>query len=451
MQTQQTSQIQEITKQMLNPTLSIEERKQLGEQLRALKELAKEQPFVQEPEIIIKNGTSPKHQVIEDAVIIEDEPAPNNETGLDLVNQMDATKFGLEKSKADQIQAVFVPMVATLKEFESRYNEIIVQKEITEELTLKAKRLRLDIAKVRTSAEKARKDEKEAYLKAGKAIDGIANILKFAVSEKEDKLEKIEKHFELLEEKRRAELESSRISTLIEFGIDGTQMKLGEMQDDVWSNYLAGTKLNHEAKKEAEKKAEEERLAKAKAEEEEKERIRLENENLKKEAEENRQKEKERQVLQQSRLNDMIKYNGFGQQVELSTLHSLEESAYNEILASKKELFDKAEKEKSEAEAIAKKEKEEAETKLKAEQAAKAKLEAELKAKKDAEEKAKLEKEALAEAELSKGDKEKFEDFMKDLEVLKTKYQFKSKKYKGLMTSSAELIEKIISFLKPKL
>ena len=123
---------------------------------------------------------------------------------------LDAKQFGAQPSKAKQIEGVFQPMVAMLKGFEAQYNEITSQKEITRDLCADAKRLRLDIAQVRIRAEKARKAEKEEYLRAGKAIDGVASILKYAVVDKEKKLEKIEKHFETLEAERIEKLRQSR-------------------------------------------------------------------------------------------------------------------------------------------------------------------------------------------------------------------------------------------------
>ena len=56
---------------------------------------------------------------------------------------------GLDTSKADQIEAIFAPMVVMLKDFEGQFDEITAS-EITAETCQKAKRLRLDIAKMGT-------------------------------------------------------------------------------------------------------------------------------------------------------------------------------------------------------------------------------------------------------------------------------------------------------------
>lgn len=207
---------------------------------------------------------------------------------------------GLEESRAAQIEAVFTPMVEMLKSFEAQFDEI-VKEEITQETCARAKRLRLDIAKVRTSADKVRADQKAEYLRAGNAIQGVYNILKFAVVEKEDKLKDIELHFERIEEEKKARIQAERELELSKYDLDGSTMDLGNMDDMVWNNFLSGTKSNFEAIMEAERKAEEQRIAQAKAEEEERIRIKEENERLKAEREE-REKQIEAERIERERL-----------------------------------------------------------------------------------------------------------------------------------------------------
>lgn len=188
---------------------------------------------------------------------------------------------GQESSKAKQIEAVFAPMVEMLKEFEGEYDKVMALEQSPEKCA-KAKRLRLDVAKVRIEADKVRKVQKEEYLRAGNAIQGVYNVLKFAVVDKEEKLKDVELHYERIEEAKRAKLQADRVVELSQYDIDGASLDLAGMEDAIWSNFLAGTKANYEAVKEAERKAEEVRVAKEKAEAAERERVRLENEELKK-------------------------------------------------------------------------------------------------------------------------------------------------------------------------
>ncbi len=201
------------------------------------------------------------------------------------MNELTITKelSGLDKGKAKQIEAVFAPMVKMLKKFEGAYDKIIAL-EMSRDTCIKAKRLRLDISKVRTDADKVRKVQKEEYLRAGNAIQGVYNILKFAVADKEEKLKNIETHYERIEEEKAKRLQVEREAELLKYDVDGGALALGDMDDVVWNNFLSGTKGNHEAVIAAEKKAEGERIAAERKEAEEREKMRIENEQLKEEA-----------------------------------------------------------------------------------------------------------------------------------------------------------------------
>ena len=130
-------------------------------------------------------------------------------------------------------------------------------------VTKKARRVRLEIAKIRTSAEKERKRQKAEHVLVGKAIDGVNNILKMAISKKEEKLKDIENHFENMEKERLEKLQSDRAEKLSTYVDNAEDMKLSEMDDDVWDIILAKKKSDYEDRKEAEEK---ETLAKRVAE-----------------------------------------------------------------------------------------------------------------------------------------------------------------------------------------
>lgn len=195
---------------------------------------------------------------------------------------------GIEKTKAEKIEATFEPMVEMLKEFDGRYNEIIAiaEEDITEDTLADAKRLRLDISKVRIETDKIRKAEKEEYLRAGKAIDGVSNILKWAVTEKENKLKEIENYYENKEKERLEKLQKERVDKLIPYLENAEEIDLASMQDDVFDAYFSSKKKAYEDRIEAERKAEEERKRKEEEDRLENERIRAENERLRKEKEE---------------------------------------------------------------------------------------------------------------------------------------------------------------------
>ena len=152
---------------------------------------------------------------------------------------------GLEKTKSQALLDQFSDYFQIASEWEKKASMIVVA-DASQVSDMKMARIgRLFLREKRIAIERTRKQLKEQALREGKAIDGIANILKALIVPIEEYLEKQEKFIEI---KAAEEAERARI--------------------------------------EAEKKAEEERIAKEKAEAAERERIRKENERVKKEAEE---------------------------------------------------------------------------------------------------------------------------------------------------------------------
>lgn len=321
----------------------------------------------------------------------------------------------IEKSKADQIRATFEPMGKMLSEFETAFNEVVnaAKKEVTRDVTVAAKRLRIEIGKVRISTEKIRKDQKEEYLRAGKAIDGVSNILKWAVSDKEEKLKEIENHFEILEQRKREALQTERVSMLLPYVDDADQRNLYHMDTDVWEAYFHAKKKEYTDRLAAEKKAEEDRIAKEKAEAAERLRIQKEVDRLKAQATEAKKVEEER--------------------IRLAKIENEKREKENAIILAEQ----KAERASFEA-------------KLKAEREEKQRIENELREKQEAERQAKMMEEAKRQAELSKGDAEKVKDLIADLNAIKGKYSFSTPKCVNMYGSVNVLINRVINFIHNK-
>lgn len=326
---------------------------------------------------------------------------------------VDPKEFGIEESKAAQIAAQFKPMLDKMVELEKEYNEIVKLPIEDKTTSAKAKELRLKYVKVRTGTVAIHKEQKDFYLKAGRFIDGWKNTQAFASEGIESKLEAIEKHFENLEKQRIAELQSERVELLKQFEVDGSIMQLGSMSDDVWSNYLIGTKLGYEQRIAAEKQAELDRLEAIRKDNEEREAQRLENERLKAEAD-------KRELEIQAERAEALRLQGI-------------ENAKREAEA--KAQIEENERIRAEANA-----------KVEAERKERERIENELREKQEAELKAKEEADAKAEAELSKGDKDKFQSLIDDMEALKVKYSFKSKKYKTHLEGVNISLDKIINW-----
>lgn len=355
--------------------------------------------------------------------------------------KIDPREYGLEESKAADIAAQFKPMLDRMVELEKEYNEII-QLPIEDVATSrKAKELRLKYVKVRTGTAEIHKAQKAFYLAGGRFVDGWKNAQLFASQGIEEKLEAIEKHQENLEKERIEKLRAEREAALAPYGVENIEMlSLGHMADQVWENFLSGTKANHQAKLDAELLAEAEKIEKEKAEADERERVRIENAKLKAEA------EAREKVIAEERA------KAEKERLAVEAARKKEQAAAEAKLKAEREVAEKKIREEREkAEAAAAKAKAEQDAKIKAEREAREKAEAELKAKQEAEARAAREKEEAEQAELAKGDRAKFVSLISDLESLKSKYAFTSKKHKALYNSVCELIDKTITFSKSKL
>lgn len=204
---------------------------------------------------------------------------------------VDPSEYGIESSRAAEVEEVFRPMLEKMTELEESYNGI-VSAPISPEICDQAKKLRLQYVKVRTATAKIHKKAKAFYLAGGRFVDGWKNTQKFASEGVEEKLKLIEDHYVKIEQERVEALRMERLSALSPYWDVKTEpLHLGEMEEDVWLIFLEGTKTAYENKIAAEKRAEEDRIAFEKKEEAEQEALRLENERLKEEAKKREAKE----------------------------------------------------------------------------------------------------------------------------------------------------------------
>jgi len=313
----------------------------------------------------------------------------------------------IEKSKAEKIKATFEPMTKMLLEFEKAFLEVTseAEKEITKDVTIKARRLRIDIGKVRIKTGELKDKQKEYIKLEDRAIMGVHNVLVWAVKEKEDKLKDIENFFEIQEQERLEKLQSERVNKLMKYVEGAEERNLSGMDSDVWEAYFAAKKKEYNDQIAAEKQAEIDRIAKEKAEAEERERIRKDNIRLQNEI---AKAEAERKVIEE-----------------------------------------KARKEREASEAI-----------LKAEREAKAKLEKELIAKAEAERKAKREEQKRIEAEIkakkeaerkakAAPDKAKLNEFAKVIDELVLP-ELKSEEANHILNNTKELLTKVSGFIREK-
>jgi colicin import membrane protein len=217
---------------------------------------------------------------------------------------------GLETTKAKVLLDKFSNYFDIAAEWETKAKSIVVKDESQTADMEMARVGRLFLRDKRIAVEKTRKELKEQSLREGKAIDGIANVLKAVIVPIEEYLEKQEKFIQIKEEAAR---EAKR--------------------------------------KEIERRMEEERLAeekaKAEAEAAERERMRIENERLKAESVEREkaaaeERKKQEEILAKQR-----------EEAEAERKRQAEILAKQkaEFLAKQKAIEEKARKERAAAEA----------------------------------------------------------------------------------------------------
>ena len=192
---------------------------------------------------------------------------------------------GLAPSKAQVLLEKFNGYFAIAADWEAKANTITVTdaSQVTE--MKMAREARLFLRKKRIEVENTRKELKSDALREGQIIDSVAKILKNLIEPIEKDLESKEKFAEIQEKLRKQELDRERVAALEPYEVDTGFMDLGQMPDEVWNKYFNGVVSAHNERIEAERKAEEERIAKEKAEAEERARIKAENEKLKAERE----------------------------------------------------------------------------------------------------------------------------------------------------------------------
>jgi colicin import membrane protein len=287
---------------------------------------------------------------------------------------IEAKQYGIEETKANELIGNLPQIQSERTVLQEQYNEVI-KLDIEEANTSKiAKELRLKIVKNRTQGIGVwHKTTKDFFLKGGQFVDAIKRKEEAVNIQMEETLEQIEKYAENKEKERLSLLQSERLELIAPYLENTFGLDLAIMSDEMFENFLLGSKSKYEAKIEAERleaeRIESERLAEI----ERQKAIEIENAKLKAEAE-----AKEKAIAEERKA-----------QAEKEAKLKAEADA---IL--------KAEQEKQA------KERAEAEAKLKAEREAKEKLEAEIKAKADAEAKAKAdaqkEAEKLAKAPIKK-------------------------------------------------
>lgn len=248
---------------------------------------------------------------------------------------VDPKQFGLEESKADQMKAGLTPIFAEREILAEQYNRVITQ-ELNDATLKEARELRIKIRDNRTKGiEKWHKANKEFYLRGGQFVDAIKKVETAENERMEANLESIEKHFENLEKERQNKLHNERLALITPFVDDTIGLDFRTMGQDVFDAFLTAKKSAFEARIEAEKKAEAERIEAARLEAERIEAQRIENERLKAEAKEKEAELKRLEAVKAKRNEELRPYIVFIR--DYNKMLNLEESVYQKELSETKE------------------------------------------------------------------------------------------------------------------
>lgn len=177
------------------------------------------------------------------------------------ITKLNPEEFGLKEDQAATIEKAFMPKIIERNMLSEMYETVIKGDVTVPETALEARDLRLKLVKVRTGIAEIHRTQKAFYLAAGRFVDAWKNKETAPVEQMEEKLLAIEKYQENLERERKAALRAERLKELEKYEVDGSLIILGEMTEDVWQNYIAGVKVQYQLRKDAERKAEEERVA----------------------------------------------------------------------------------------------------------------------------------------------------------------------------------------------
>ena len=215
--------------------------------------------------------------------------------GTDLQTQ----DFGLDNERQNALASRYNAVVSDLKTHIEAAKAITVASDTDTQGMQAARATRLALKAIRVNVENTRKALKEAPIREGKAIDGMANIIKYMIEPVEADLQAKEDFVRLAGERRKAELAAARAEKLSAFGVDCRFFDLANMAEEGFSALLSSSEAGYRAKIAAENaeraRIEAERVAREKAEAErieaeriERARIAAENAELRRKAEEER-------------------------------------------------------------------------------------------------------------------------------------------------------------------
>jgi hypothetical protein len=315
------------------------------------------------------------------------------ETVVVLPDEVKELALRVPEVKQKEVQTVLSQIFAGTADWKKQAESIVV-KDIHDNLSIQmAEAGRKNVKTARLAAEKifdAKRDEvqqkKSEFDLEDKLWLKAKQTAQILFKDIESTFEWKAKFVERYEAEQKELITQLRIEKVSKYSDDINRIALENMSDQIFDMFLSGLEKAFNDRLEAERKAEESRLAEIEAEKKRQEEIRLENERLKKEAE---AKEKaliaEREKIRKEN-EEKERLAEIERQKQAAILKAEQDNAAKE----RAELLAKAEAERKEKERLEAQMKAKKEAEEKAQREASAKIEAEKKAKVLAEKKAKL-------------------------------------------------------------
>lgn len=237
-----------------------------------------------------------------------------------------AEQSGLAKNRTEELIKSFADDIKTANKLVEGVEGIVVKDENDDKTMNEARERRIKLKNIRVSVENKRKELKEQSLREGKAIDGMANIIKAIIVPAEEYLEKQEKFKEELEKERKRALAVKREAELSRYDIDAYSFDLVNMQQDAYEQLLRNSKDAYESRLAREAQEEKDRIEAEKKRIEEEKRLRAENDKLRKEREEQAEKLRKIQEEQDRLAEEAKKREQEEREAELAKLKAEKEA-----------------------------------------------------------------------------------------------------------------------------
>lgn len=214
-------------------------------------------------------------------------------TEVPAISPLETAIVNVSAENKAAIKTSFQSFLDESAEWKAKADALVITSEDQIAEMKEARTARLALVKIRTAADKTRKDLKDESTKYGNAVQAAYNLIKATIEPIEAHLEKQEKFAEVARLKRETELASERSKLLVQYAAFAPRgLPLGTMSVEDFEMALNGAKLLFDADKKQKAEAEELRKALEASEKEKADQLAALLEQARKEEREKSEKEK---------------------------------------------------------------------------------------------------------------------------------------------------------------